>query len=521
MADRTDLDAAYAATVVLVCFAVAGCRNDASLRTATAPRTARIDQIATTTNADTDFRRVSMTESDLHAVALAGNEDTNLISPARFVEHLVESPEPTSEPPEPLSTLPGPSDGGPSLDQLVEQAIAVHPEIRRLRATTREAWARVPQVKALPDPMARGSVYGEPMMMADGETRGTFMISQTLPYLKRLDARAQQASFEAMMNQQAVRAAEQRIAADLRESFYRLYLIEQLLQINDSNEQLIGSLVTVASALVEVGRATSGDVILGTLELSRTEEERLQLRQQLASRKAILNRLLNRPVDSPVIVPSELEDLDFDLSLDTLRAIAVDQQPEIMLARLRTQATAWGIQIAKLERVPDLTLSYDHMFMRMNPGMSGSDPWQIGAGINIPLWHQKYDAIRQEASQRHFAAHAGIEEIVRANEAMVLDFREQAIAADQTARLYQETILPQIRQGLEADQRAYGQGAVQFERVIANARNLLTARSAYHRALTDKAIALTRLEQTIGTPLPMMDATKKTDSPEPLASRDD
>lgn len=517
MADRTDLGVACVATIVLACFAVSGCRNDASLRTATA----RIDQMTTTTDSVAEFKPVWMTDGNMRAVALAANEDTSEISPAQFVEHVAEPPAPANDPSEPSSALPEPVVEEPTLDQLVDQAIAIHPEIRRLRATTREAWARVPLVKALPDPMARGSIYGEPMMMADGETRGTFMISQTIPYLKRLDARAQQASFEAMMNQQVVRAAEQRIAADIRESFYRLYLIEQLLQINDANEQLIGSLVTVASAQVEVGRATSGDVILGTLELSRIEEERLQLRQQLASRKAILNRLLNRTVDLPVTVPSELEDVDFDLSLDTLQVIAAAEQPQIMMARLRTQATAWGIQIAKLERVPDLTLSYDHMFMRMNPGMNGSDPWQIGAGINLPLWHQKYDAIRQAASQKHFAAHAGIEEIVRANEAMVLDYREQAIAADQTARLYQTTILPQIKQGLEADQRAYGQGAVQFERVIANARNLLTARSAYHRALTDKAIALARLEQTIGTPLPMIDAAQQTDSPQPQSSRDD
>src|SRR5690606_10190474 len=109
-----------------------------------------------------------------------------------------------------------------------------------------------------------------------------------------------QASFEALMNQQAVRAAEQRIAADVRESWHRLYLIGQLLRINDANEQLIQSLVTIATAQVEVGRATAGDVVLATIELSRIEEERLQLRQQLASRTAILNRLLSRPADLPI-----------------------------------------------------------------------------------------------------------------------------------------------------------------------------------------------------------------------------
>ncbi len=244
------------------------------------------------------------------------------------------------------------------------------------------------------------------------------------------------------MNQQAVRAAEQRIAADVREAWYRLYLLKQLLQINDANEQLIQSLVTIASAQVEVGRATSGDVVLATIELSRIEEERLQLRQQLASRTAILNRLLSRPADAPIDLPSELVDRQVELSFDTLRLIALEQQPEIALAQLRTQATAWGIRVAKLERVPDLTLSYDQMLMRNDPGMHGSDPWQVGAGINLPLWHQKYAAVEQEAAQRHVAAHANAEDVVRANEAVILDLLEQARGKADSRSLSADDLAP-------------------------------------------------------------------------------
>lgn len=425
------------------------------------------------------------------------------------------------------------------LESAVRTALAVHPELARLRAVARESWSRVPQVTSLPDPTALGTVYGEPMRMAEGEARGRFMISQAIPSLKRLDAQGQQATFEALMNQQAALAAEQRITADIREAWYRLYLLGELLRINDSNERLIESLLTTATAQVEVGRATSGDVILATLEQSRIEEERLRLRQQVASRTAVLNRLLNRPADTTVTLPDSLDQpessdtvdpstshrqIAADLSLDRLRAIAGQNQPEIALAELRTQATAWGIRVAKLQRIPDLMLSYEHMLMRMNPGASGSDPWQLGAGITLPIWNAKYDAIRRQAAERHLAAHAGTEEVIRANEALLLDLIEQATAAERTATLYRETILPQIRQVLDADQRAYGQSAVEFERVIANARNLLVAESAYHRAVVDRAIALARLEQAIGTrlpqPVPVAPAPTSTATPEDSPSGD-
>ncbi len=503
---------------LIACCASGGCRGDASPRDmhasgASAPQ----PQLRPVRFEDSD---ASSLQAYRQAVMIAAEPITLQAPATELFEPTDATAAPQNSLPEPQRDAAEPQSSDDELAALIDQAIAIHPEIRRLRATAGESWARVPQVKALPDPMVQGTVYGEPMMMSDGEIVGTFMISQTIPYLKRLGARAQQASFESLMNQQAVRAAEQRIAAEVREAWYRLYLIGQLLRINDANEQLIQSLVTIATAQVEVGRATSGDVVLATIELSRIEEERLQLRQQLASRTAILNRLLSRPADTSIDLPSEIVDRQVDLSLDTLRMIATEQQPEIAMAQLRTQATAWGIRIAKLERIPDLTLSYEQMMMRNNPGMHGSDPWQLGAGINLPLWHQKYAAVEQEAAQRHLAAHAGIEETIRANEAMILDLLEQARAAERTAALYQQTVLPQIRQGLDADQRAYGQGAVQFERVITNARNLLVAESAYYRAVTDKAIALARLEQTVGAPLPTVQVVSVPAAPELLPAPD-
>ncbi|MEX0610941.1 MAG: TolC family protein [Pirellulales bacterium] len=393
-------------------------------------------------------------------------------------------------------------DGGGDLVELVKEALAANPEVRRMEAEAQAAWERVPQARALPDPMAEGTVFGEPQMMGDGEMRGTLMISQAFPYFKQLGARGQQAAFEALMLQQEAQATRLRIVADVEEAWYRLYLLGQLLRINDANRQLITPLVQVATSRVNVGETTPGDVVLGTLELSRTEEERLMLEQQIASRKAMLNRLLNRPSDSPVVIPGEIDESPGNPSLDELRAVAFQQQPEVIAARLRTTATAWGIRVARLERIPEVSLSYEHMFMKMNPGIEGSDPWRVGVGANIPLWRGKYRAMEREARQENLAANLGVEEAMREYDAMLFDLLEQARAAEQSARLYRNTILPQARQAVEVDQRAYGQGTVTFERVIGNVRNLLTAEAAYHRSITDRAIAVARLKQAVGGQLP-------------------
>ena len=384
------------------------------------------------------------------------------------------------------------------LSALINEAQSVNPQVRRMEALAAAARARVPQVRALPDPMAGGTAFGEPQMMGDGEMVGTFMLSQRIPSFKQLGAREQQAVFESLMLQQEAEAARLRIAADVEESWYRLFLLGQLLRINEANRQLISPLVEIASGRVEVGEVSPGDVVLGTLELSRTEEERLMLQQQLASRKAALNRLLARPSDSPLPIPETFSDVPLGMSLDELRGIAFQQQPEIVAARLRTEATAWGVRVARLERIPEVNLSYEHMFMNMNPGATGSDPWRLGMDMNIPLWRTKYRAMEREARQENFAAQHGVEEAIREYDSMLLDLLEEARAAERTARLYRDTIIPQARQAVEVDQRAYGQGTVTFERVVNDVKILLTAESAYYRAATNRAIAVARLKQAAG-----------------------
>ena len=388
------------------------------------------------------------------------------------------------------------------LADLIADAMAANPRIARLEAEAAAAWARVPQVRSLPDPMAGGTVFGEPMHMAEGRMRGTVMLSQTVPSLKKLDARGQEAAFGALRLQEEARAARLSIAADVEEAWYRLYLLGQLLRINEANRQLISPLVDVATRRVEVGETSPGDVVLGTLELSRTEEERLLLAQQLVSRTAALNRLLTRPSDAPLPTPDSIEPLPLNQSLQELRTLAFEAQPQIVAARLATQAAAWGIRVACLEGVPDVTLSYEHMFMENNPGSDAADPWQVGVAVSVPLWHAKYRAIEREAWQESLAASLNVEDVVREYDAMLLDLLAQVRAAERTAALYRDTILPQARQALEVDQQAYAQGTVTFERVIEDARNLLTAEAAHYRAIVEGAVAVARIRQIVGGQLP-------------------
>lgn len=390
------------------------------------------------------------------------------------------------------------------LAELEAIAAAANPVVRRLEAEVQAAWSRSGHIDRLPDPTIGTNVFGNPIETAAGSQRVNLTVAQMIPWLERLDAKAQQACYEAMTLQEALRAERLKVVAEVRSAWYRLYVLGRQTETNRANQELLTSLIEVATARVATGTAAQGDVLLGTLQLSRLEEELIAYRQQIESTKAALNRAAGREASHPVSVPRNIAASLPEWSFESLRELASEHQPAIEAARLKTHATHWGLEIARLERRPNLAVSATWFAIDNNrPATTvvdvGEDAWSLGAQVSIPLWQDKYDAIENEAIWKHQASQTSVEDATRQIEARILDLWEQAVAADRTRSLYRDTILPQARQTFEADQQSYANGAVEFDRVMQDFRNVLTLDDGLHRATGQLATALAQIEEAVGT----------------------
>ena len=255
-------------------------------------------------------------------------------------------------------------------------------------------------------------------------------------------------------------------------------------------------------------------MLLGTLELSKLEERLLTYRKLRVAVQAEVNRLVARDADLPIAVPAELQVALPALSAREIYETTLRSQPEIQAAQLRTQASRWGIEVAHLSRRPELTVSANYFFTDNNRPPSalyqvGQDPWSLGAQVSIPLWRDKYDALEDEATWKHLASTDNEAELRDRYDALITELLAEARRADETAKLYKNTILPQARQTLRADQESYSRGAVEFDRVIRDYRNLLTLELGYHSAVGELAVSLAQLSRVAGqdvklTPVPAL-----------------
>lgn len=390
-----------------------------------------------------------------------------------------------------------------SVDALIQTAMDQNPRLIRLHQQYKAASARSKYVDKLPDPKLGANFFGNPIETAAGSQRANLHLSQKLPWFGRLDVEKRRADYEALAVRAEFIAEQLRVTAAVRAGWYRLYVIDKQIEITRANQELLKSLIDVANARIATSNASQGDVLLGTLELSQLEERLLAFHKQRRAVEIEVNRQLGRSVDTPIQAPAELNVGVTELTAGAIHQITLNNQPEIEAARLRTQATKQGIEVARLKRRPEMMVSASYFFTDDNRPPSsvvdvGEDPWAIGVQFSLPLWREKYDAIENEAKLKHQAAHSSVEELSDRYEALILDLVTESKRAAETALLYHATILPQARQTLSADQKSYASGAVEFDRVIKDYRNLLTLEVGYHKALGDVAVTNTRIQRAAG-----------------------
>lgn len=400
-------------------------------------------------------------------------------------------------------SLPGPELPIVALEQA---ALDRNPRLVRLYQDYQAAAARARYVDELPDPKLGATVFGNPIETASGSQRANMSLSQTIPWLGKLEAAERQACLEALALRAEYAAERLRVVAGVRVGWYRLYVIDKQIATTEANQSLLESLIEVANARIATGQATQGDVLLGTLELAQLQERLLTFRRQRRGVEAEINRLVARSTSTPIPSPPVINVGVPAMDATTIHHIALAAQPEIQAARLRRQATRWGVEVARLSRRPEFTFSASYFFTDNNRPSTpvvdvGQDPWALGVQVSLPIRREKYDAMRDEARWRHQASHSSVRDLDERYDALILDLVTEARRAAETAELYQSTILPQARQTLSADQDSYSNGSVEFDRVIRDYRSLLTLELGYEQAIGDLAIANARIQLAAGQDL--------------------
>jgi outer membrane protein TolC len=291
-------------------------------------------------------------------------------------------------------------------------------------------------------------------------------------------------------------SARLNVAARVKQAYYRLAYTYAVGDVLARNHELLDTLLEVSENRYAVGQAAQQDVIKAQTQLSILELQLQRVEQERAMREGELNALVARPAASPVGRPDDLRIVPFDITLDALVSASVRSAPVLRRDQILIDRSELAVEASRKEYKPDFGLSGGYYYMGSMPPM-----YEFRFDVKIPLQRARRAAAVAEQLSTVQQASSTYDSTRLSLQSRVQEDYQIASTSVRLARLYQETVLPQARLALESSMASYQTGAVDFLSVLTNFGAVLEYEMVYFDELASFHAAVSRLEETTGTPL--------------------
>jgi outer membrane protein, heavy metal efflux system len=397
--------------------------------------------------------------------------------------------------------------GSRALDvtQLVEVALEVNPQVRAARARWEAAEHSVKQAYAPNDPQIS---YTNGDSSGNGFNRSsyhTLLVNEAFQFPGKAILQGQQARRSADIARLTYQATVRDTRAAVETAYYQLVLDSALADVNSDNVSSLEQVLRVTQVAYATNQVTQTDFISAEFDLAAARQLQLQYKTNIANDETVLNQLLSRRPGAPLEYDRELRFDALKIPLDTLvdRALALRQ--EILEAALAERNSDTALQLAKMEYLPDFTVSYffDHYLLASAapaPNRTEDHSWVIGANMPLFFWlKQNEDVVRARDSLE--ASRYDLVSVKDQTAATVTSLYRSAQYGYQTAILYRQSLIPLAGEDFQVALTAYQSGKIPFVALAEALRRGYDARVNYLQSANQFVANRAALEQAIGAPL--------------------
>ncbi len=397
-----------------------------------------------------------------------------------------------------------------NLDDVVREALQRNPAVQSALHTVEAQRRRVPQAKAMPDPMVgigwAGNIAPFSVQKDDPASYRALTATQQLLYPGKLKLRGEIASKEADAAQWDLETARRRVAAEVKAAYYNYWFYDRAIQTTQKDKDLLTKLSQISEARYRVGKGIQQDVLRSQVEISLLLQRLTVLEQQKKTAETRLNTLLARDPEAPLPPAASFQQASLDYSLDDLYKLARQNDTDLQRERRMVERNLLAANLAEKDYRPDLTVGYMFQQRPAMPDMHG-----LTFTVNVPIFYKskQREEVRQ-ATEERLASERSRDN--RQNE-LYFEVKQQYLAAKASAdllRLFSEGVVPQSSLALESSMSSYQVGTADFLTVMGNFSTVLNYEIDYYRELANYQTALARMEPLVGTEL-----TSRTTAPVP------
>jgi len=408
------------------------------------------------------------------------------------------------------------------LDSLIRVGLARNPAIRVAVESQRAARARIGPAGAWADPVLGLGVTDLPIARPgfyDDFTMKVARVTQTLPLAGAPSARGRAAEREADAAGYRVDATRLDLIARIKDAYYELAYLDRALAIVRQSHAVLTDLGRASEARYAAGTGSQQDALSSRIAAARLADDAVALGARRSAALAQLNAALDRPSDAPVdsaVVPIAImhaatPDSAAGVSfvspalgavaahsplppLAELEEEAEQSSPELHEHESMIAADAARVELARKERFPDVDVSLEY-------DQRSGFPDFVTAMVSLPIpihtgrkQGQRVVEARSQLAADEAQHHASVNDV----RAMVAGQYADVERARTELALYSKAVLPQANASLHSATADYQAGRGEFKSVLAAQAAVFEYETNYHRALTDFAKGVAKLERTVG-----------------------
>ena len=353
----------------------------------------------------------------------------------------------------------------PRLRAAIDRALAQNPELEEMELRIEAARSRVPQARALPDPILTVGAVNVPVPSfsfgRDDMTMKMASLEQTVPAPGKRRAAAAVANADVEIARAMHAEHVNRLVSEVVDSFFEIAELDARLKIVLRSLDRAARVSESARNRYRIGQGGLPDPLLAAVEETKFRDRIRALEADRAVAAARFNTLQNQPANEAVpaiALPSTDRGIP---DAATVRA-ALENSPAILQAQAEVRRAERDLDRARLDRKPDLTFMTSYGERQRRDDMVGAT-----VGIDLPFFQAKRVSARISEKQAELGAAKKRIEGVRLG--LSRDVEEALIAlvrdADRAA-LYRDTILTQDRTAAEAAEQAYSVGKIDFQTYV-------------------------------------------------------
>jgi outer membrane protein, heavy metal efflux system len=398
-------------------------------------------------------------------------------------------------------------EGEHSLSFYVQAALSRNPEIQAAERHVAAQDEVVPQVTSLPDPMVADVPWpsaNQAPQTAAGRVTNSFVLAQQFPWFGKLRLRGEVAKLETKIALTQLAETQLKVIEEVKLAYFDIYYDDQALRIIDESERILQK-EFVEPAKAGVGKSAKLDMVRSQVELTKLQDQRIDLRQKLKQAQANLAKALSVTPQAD-LKPAEMPEVPVvSEQMGQLYQVALLSRPEL---QGRIDAVSEGerfVELARLNYVPDVSLGLVWNDLTTDGALSktanGENSLGIAVGMNLPIWEPRLRAAVREAQNRKEEQlrlyQAARDETFRA----IRQLTVQALAQKEQMELLRTDLVPKARQALSLAVEGYKASTVDPVRVVDNWLQLNNILLEQARLETSIGKTMASLERMVGVQL--------------------